>query len=54
MNPRLLYQAFGVRKGYGYVKTLYEDGCIRFVLEAKPELFVCPKCKSTDVNRKGG
>lgn len=35
------------------MKTLYEDGCIRFVLEAKAELFVCPKCKSADINRKG-
>ena len=46
MSQSLLYHAFGVRKGYEYVWTLYEDGCIRFVLAVQPELLVCPKCKS--------
>ena len=53
MNQSLLYHAFGLGKGYQYVKTLYDEGCIRFVLEAKPELLVCPACQSTEVNRKG-
>ena len=53
MSQSLLYHAFGVRKGYDYVRTLYEDGCIRFVLATRQELLVCPKCHSAEVNRKG-
>jgi transposase len=53
MSQSLLYHAFGVRKGYDYVRTLYGDGCIRFVLGVRQELFVCPKCKSAEVSRKG-
>jgi transposase len=53
MSQSLLYHAFGVREGYDYVRTLYENGCIRFVLAVRQELLVCPKCKSTEVSRKG-
>ena len=53
MSQSLLYHAFGVREGYDYVKTLYEDGCIRFVLEVRPELLVCPDCHRQEVSRKG-
>ena len=53
MNQSLLYHAFGVRKGYDYVRTLYGEGCIRFVLAARQELLVCPRCRSTQVKRKG-
>ena len=53
MSQSLLYHAFGVREGYDYIRTLYEDGCIRFVLGVRPEWFVCPDCQSTDVQRKG-
>jgi transposase len=53
MSQSLLYHAFGVREGYDYVKTLYEDGCIRFVLEVHPEMLVCPDCQSKEVSRKG-
>jgi hypothetical protein len=53
MSQSLLYHAFGVREGYDYVETLYENGCIRFVLEARPELLVCPDCHSKEVSRKG-
>jgi transposase len=49
----LLYHAFGVREGYDYVRTLYEDGCVRFVLAVRDELLVCPKCQSPEVSRKG-
>jgi transposase len=54
MSQSLLYHAFGVREGYDYVETLYEDGCIRFVLEVRPELLVCPDCHGKEVSRKGG
>jgi len=53
MSQSLLYHAFGVREGYDYVRTLYEDGCVRFVLAVRDELLVCPKCQSTEVSRKG-
>ena len=53
MSQSLLYHAFGVRGGYDYVRTIYEGGSIRFVLEVRPELLVCPQCGSTEVSRKG-
>jgi transposase len=53
MSQSLLYHAFGVREGYDYVRTLYEDGCVRFVLAVRDELLVCPKCQSPEVSRKG-
>lgn len=53
MSQSLLYHGFGVREGYDYVETLYQDGCIRFVLSVRPEWVVCPACGSKDVNRKG-
>jgi len=53
MNQSLLFHAFGVREGYEYQRTLYEDGCIRFVLEVKPDRLVCPHCQSREISRKG-
>src|ERR1019366_1320933 len=53
MNGSLLHHAFGVRKGYDYVRTVYGGGCIRFVLAARQELLVCPRCHSAQVKRKG-
>ena len=47
------YPAFGVRQGYDYVRTAYGEGCIRFVLAARQELLVCPRCPSAQVKRKG-
>ena len=49
----MLYHAFGVRGGYDYVRTFYEEGCIRFLLVVRDELLVCPRCRSAEVNRKG-
>jgi transposase len=53
MSQSLLYHAFGVRDGYNYVRTLYDEGCIRFMLEVRSELVVCPDCHSQDIARKG-
>ena len=53
MNQSLLYHAFGVRRGYEYVRTVYGAGCIRFVLVARQELLVCSRCNSAEVSRKG-
>jgi transposase len=53
MSQSLLYHAFGVRRGYDYIRTVYERGSIQFVLAVRPELLVCPQCGSSEVSRKG-
>ncbi len=53
MSQSLLYHAFGVREGYDYVETLYQDGCIRFVLSVRPDWIKCPACASQAITRKG-
>lgn len=53
MSQSLLYHAFGVREGYDYVETLYQDGCIRFVLHVRADWIKCPACGSQEVSRKG-
>jgi transposase len=53
MSQSLLYHAFGVREGYDYQETIYQGGCIRFVLSVKPDWIVCPACDGKDVIRKG-
>jgi hypothetical protein len=32
---------------------LYVGHCIHFVLTVRPQLLVCPRCRSTEVSRKG-
>ena len=54
MSQSLLYHAFGVRKGYKYVRTEYHQGTIRLHVAVKKELLVCPECASSHVIRKGG
>jgi hypothetical protein len=44
---------YSIPRTWQYVRTLYDAGCIRFVLAARQELLVCPKCHSAEVNRKG-
>jgi transposase len=53
MSQSLLYHAFGVREGYDYQETRYEDGCVRFILSVKPDWIKCPKCASVEIARKG-
>ncbi len=55
MSQSLLYHAFGVREGYDYQETIYQDqdGCIRFVLSVKPDWIRCPECGGNDIIRKG-
>jgi transposase len=53
MSQSLLYHAFGVRAGYDYVRTFYENGGIQFLLVVRDELLVCPRCGSRHVSRKG-
>ena len=54
MSQSLLYHAFGVREGYEYVRTEYQDGAVQFHLAVKQDQFVCPECDSSNVIRKGG
>jgi transposase len=53
MSQSLLYHAFGVREGYDYQETLYQDGCIRFVLSVRSDWIRCPSCGGKDIVRKG-
>lgn len=53
MKNDLLYQAFGVSRGYEYVDTKYMDGCVEFILAVKNDQLICPECKSANVIRKG-
>ena len=53
MSQSLLYHAFGVREGYDYQETKYQDGCFRFVLSVKPDWIRCPACGGQDIVRKG-
>jgi transposase len=53
MSQSLLYHAFGVREGYDCQETIYQDGCIRFVLSVKPEWICCPACGGKEITRKG-
>jgi len=53
MSQSLLYHAFGVREGYEYVRTDYQQGAVQFHLAVKAEQFVCPACQSANVIRKG-
>jgi len=52
MSTSLLYHAFGLR-GYEYVHTKYKDGAINFRVAPKPELLVCPCCRSWKIKRRG-
>ena len=53
MMQSLLARAFGARRGYEYVRTVYGKGSVSFVLVARQELLVCPRCGSREVSRKG-
>ena len=50
MSQSLLYHAFGVREGYDYQETIYQDGCIRFVLSVKPDWIRWPPPESPACN----
>lgn len=53
MSQSLLHHAFGVREGYEYVRTDYQQGAVRFHLAVKADQLVCPECRSANVIRKG-
>ena len=53
MSQSLLYHAFGVREGYDYVRTQYDEGCVRFILAVQADRIHCPECDSREIVRKG-
>ena len=53
MSQSLLYHAFGVREGYEYVRTDYQQGAVQLHLAVKADPFVCPRCQRVNVIRKG-
>jgi len=53
MSTSLLYHAFGIRRGYQYVRTIYEAGKIGFVIEHKAHSLRCPLCNSQQIIKKG-
>ena len=53
MSTSLLYHAFGIRKGFKYTRTLYENGAVIFVVKPDPQSLRCPACESRNITRKG-
>jgi transposase len=52
MSTSLLYHAFGIR-GYDYVSTAYEDGCVRFTIRRRRHTYRCSVCGSRHVRPHG-
>lgn len=52
MSTSLLYHAFGV-KGYRYVRTVYENGAVVFVIVQPREDYRCSHCGSGEVTSRG-
>ena len=52
MSTSLLYHAFGV-KGYRYVRTVYENGAVVFVIGQPREDYRCSHCGSDEVTSRG-
>ncbi len=52
MSTSLLYHGFGIR-GYHYVRTIYELGCVFFNIVQDRFSLRCPHCKSKNVIKRG-
>lgn len=52
MSTSLLYHAWGTR-GYQHVRTIYEDGCVVFMMEQEAAGFCCSHCGSQEVMKAG-
>lgn len=52
MSTSLLYQAFGIRGGYEYVRTDYVEGRIVISIRERRESLRCSHCGSSDVHVK--
>lgn len=53
MEEALLHDIFGVPRTYLSTGTEFKDGGLFVSLSPVEQLFVCPKCQSLDVIRKG-
>jgi transposase len=53
MSESILTKVFGVNEGYDVVRTEYEGDVLRLHLEVQAAQLICPKCASSQVNRKG-
>jgi transposase len=53
MEETLLHGVFGVSKTYRSTRTEIKSGGVVVAVEPREELFLCPKCGSGEVIRKG-
>ncbi len=52
MSTSLLYHGFGIR-GFQYIRTIYQMGCVFFNIVQDPFSLRCPHCKSKNVIKRG-
>src|SRR6476660_7860815 len=52
MSTSVLYQAFGIRGGYEYVRTEYVEGEVLISIRQRRETLRCSQCDSLDVHVK--
>jgi hypothetical protein len=53
MSASILAEIFGIKEGYEVVRTEYGGHFLRLQLDVESAQFVCPKCGSREVSRKG-
>jgi len=53
MRESILAEVFGIKEGYEVVRTEYGGQFVRLHLDVQESQFVCPKCGSHAVSRKG-
>jgi transposase len=53
MEATLLHEIFGVSRSYRSTRTEVRHGGVFVAVEPLDKLFLCPKCRSRDVIRKG-
>lgn len=53
MDETLLHEVFGVSTSYRSTGTQVDSGVVEVGLEPREKLFVCPQCRSREVNRRG-
>jgi transposase len=53
MEDAILYEIFGVSKGYRSTSTEVRHGGVFVAVEPLDKLFICPECRRRDVIRRG-
>lgn len=53
MDETLLHEIFGVSKSYRATQTEVQHGGVFVSVEPLDKLFICPRCRSREVIRKG-